>query len=135
MDLSALTGSPTAPTAPAGPTDNKTLGKDAFMKLLVTQLKYQDPMKADDDKEFVAQLAQFSSLEQSQATATNLQNLLSFQQLTQSSALIGRQVQVMDSVSGTSQSGPVQEVRMVDGKPKIGVNDQMYDLAAIQRLL
>jgi flagellar basal-body rod modification protein FlgD len=50
----------------------KTMGKEDFLKLLVTQLRFQDPMAPEDPKDFVAQLAQFSSLEQQLNANTNL---------------------------------------------------------------
>mgnify|MGYP001764861594 CR=1 FL=1 len=56
---------------------NDVLGKDAFLKLLVTQLQNQDPLNPLDDKEFIAQLAQFSSLEQQITMNTNLSSILS----------------------------------------------------------
>ena len=57
-----------------------TLDKQAFLMLLVTQFKYQDPLNPMEDKEFVAQLAQFSALEQSMAMNENLTSLLEVQQ-------------------------------------------------------
>lgn len=53
-------------------TRNDALGKDAFLKLLVTQLQHQDPLNPLDDKEFIAQLAQFSSLEQMSNIASGI---------------------------------------------------------------
>jgi len=54
---------------------SQTMNKDDFLKLLVTQLQYQDPLSPEDPKDFVAQLAQFSSLEQQINSNSNLENL------------------------------------------------------------
>jgi len=53
-----------------------SLGKDAFLKLLVTQLQHQDPTKPQDESEFIAQLAQFSSLEQLTEIADGVERLV-----------------------------------------------------------
>lgn len=62
-----------------GAAGSDTMDKDAFLMLLVTQFKYQDPLNPMEDKEFVAQLAQFTALEQSMQTNTNLQSLIDIQ--------------------------------------------------------
>ena len=63
--------------------DNGSLGKDAFLQILITQLQNQDPTSPMDDREFIAQMAQFSSLEQMQNMTKAMENLLSSQQETQ----------------------------------------------------
>ncbi len=77
----------------------QNMGKEDFLNLLVTQLRYQDPMSPEDPKDFVAQLAQFSSLEQQINANQNLQemgdlfqSLKESQNMTQGVALLGKTV-------------------------------------------
>lgn len=69
IDITGVTAA--GQTSAAGRTVKPTLGKEEFLKLLITQLRFQDPMKPMEDREFVAQLAQFSSLEQMQNVSRN----------------------------------------------------------------
>jgi len=75
----------------------KSLGKDDFLKLFVTQLRAQDPLKPMDSSQFTSQLAQFSSLEQLTNLNTGLQSMLAYQtsmQNTMAVNLIGQKVKV-----------------------------------------
>jgi len=63
MNVNGVATTTTTDTTPAL-TRGDSMGRDAFLKLLVTQLQHQDPTKPQEDGEFIAQLAQFSSLEQ-----------------------------------------------------------------------
>jgi flagellar basal-body rod modification protein FlgD len=74
------TATPTSGGATTPATSNNTLGKDAFLNLLVTQLKNQDPTAPMDDTQFVAQLATFSSLEQLTSMNQSLTSILSLMQ-------------------------------------------------------
>lgn len=67
-------------TAVSSSTGGSDLGKEEFLQLLVTQFQYQDPLNPMEDKEFIAQLAQFSSLEQNMQMNENLESLLTLQQ-------------------------------------------------------
>lgn len=93
-----------------------TLGKQEFLNLLVTQLRYQDPLKPMEDKEFVAQLAQFSALEQ-------MQNLNQSLELIKAQSLIGRYV-VATNPSETSKTveGKVDSIRVDGSKIYLKVN-------------
>ena len=71
---SAAAGNDQAPTKRAG----NSLGQDAFLRLLTTQLEHQDPMQPKEDGEFLAQLAQFSSLEKLSEISTSIQDLAKY---------------------------------------------------------
>jgi flagellar basal-body rod modification protein FlgD len=87
---------------------NKSLGKEAFLKLLVAQLKHQDPLKPQDDSAFVAELAQFSSLEQTMGINDRL-DLLSAQsqglQNSQVTSLVGKLATVRGSLITSEGKG------------------------------
>ncbi|MET3728734.1 flagellar basal-body rod modification protein FlgD [Fictibacillus halophilus] len=76
-------------------TGSNILGKDDFLKILITQLQNQDPTSPMQDREFIAQMASFSSLEQMTNMNQTMQQFLSFQtesSLLQQSQMIGKQV-------------------------------------------
>lgn len=87
------------------------LGKDDFLKLLVTQMRYQDPLKPMEDKEFIAQLAQFSSLEQ-------MMNVGQTTSLNWGVSLLGKQVSATD-MYGYPVLGIAESIRLVDGTPLV----------------
>jgi len=72
----------------------QSLGMQDFLKILLTQLTHQDPLKPMDNQEFMAQMAQFASLEQSRQLGDKVDRLLGLQAATQSVGLIGRTVEV-----------------------------------------
>jgi len=95
------------------------LGKSDFLNLLVTQLRYQDPLEPMDDKEFIAQLAQFSALEQMQNLNASFSSAKAF-------SLIGKKITAnTDSPNGTSfVEGIVSSVKMSQGKVFLVVNGE-----------
>ena len=96
------------------------IGIEDFLRILTTQLNYQDPLKPMDNTEFVAQLAQFTSLQENQQTNDKLDNLLNIQSATQSVGLIGRTVDV--TASGSTQTGTVAGLDFSSGTPQLTIN-------------
>ena len=95
------------------------LGMDDFLKILLTQLTYQDPLKPMDNQEFMAQMAQFTSLEQTQQLNSKLDALLSTQAALQSVGLLGRTVDVATE-TGTV-TGTVASLSLAGDSPSISV--------------
>ena len=87
-----------------------TVDYQSFLRLLVTQMKNQDPTKPMDSTDYVAQLATFSQVEQSVQTNTKLDQLLQFSILTQATSIIGRTATSADG----EVSGKVVEARITD---------------------
>ena len=111
-------------------TGNDELGRDAFLKLLTTQIQMQDPLSPLSGHEFIAQLAQFSTVEQLESSNLQLTILQRAEAITQSLALIGRQIATRDE----SVSGLVEAVIFTDGQPKLVVGGEQIDPGDVIRV-
>ena len=100
-------------------TQQSVLGQQDLFDILLTQLTYQDPLKPLDNQQFIAQLAQFSSLEQSRQANDNMTSLLTMQTANQSISLLGSVVQVQTDNGG--QVGTVTTITFNQGIPEITV--------------
>ncbi len=114
------------------------LGKDSFMELLVTQLKNQNPLEPAKNEEMLAQLAQFSSLEEMQDLNDNIVGLAVLQQsnalmdqLTNSSALIGKSVKYVDGVTTSEHWGTVTSIKIKDGIAVLQIDGKDVPLTSV----
>jgi len=96
-----------------------SVGLDEFLNIFLTQLNYQDPLEPVDNREFLAQLAQFSSVELANRTNDNTEALLDVSNLSQSIGLLGRTVNVQ--LETGSSSGEVVAMSLVQGQPRLSV--------------
>ncbi|QXT34454.1 flagellar hook capping protein [Sphingomonas sanguinis] len=95
------------------------LGFDALLKIILTQLTYQDPLKPMDNFQFVSQLAQFSQVQQGQATNDRLQALVSAQAANQATGLLGRRVDI--PAGSATLSGTVTAIALSGGTPTLTI--------------
>ncbi len=108
-------------------TGPRQLGKDDFLRLLVTQLRHQDPLQPVNDREFIAQLAQFSALEQMYNVSHAVLELARRQEAAAAFGLVGRRVRVQ-AQDGAVVEGVVSAVRRQDGAFVLVVGDRTYTL-------
>jgi len=105
-------------------TQNQNLGKEDFLKILLTQLSHQDPTAPMEDKEFIAQMAQFSSLEQMTNMAADFSKMARLFKVSEATGALGKTVD-LNLDDGTVQ-GVVQAVTR-DDSPQILVGGKYYD--------
>jgi flagellar basal-body rod modification protein FlgD len=110
-----------APTPRTGDTAQAAFGLEfqSLLRIILTQLTYQDPLKPLDNTEFVSQLAQFSQLQQTQSLNDQIGNLLAAQSATQATALLGKTIDV--TAGASTISGTVQSVSFTTGQPTVTI--------------
>lgn len=114
----------------AGPENNTTIDKDAFLKLLVAQLKYQDPLNPSSSEEFISTTAQFTTVEQLTKLTEQGESQAANSAMTTASALVGREVTVIDEL-GMRVTATVDRAQLVSGRVQLQTDRGMLGLDQI----
>jgi flagellar basal-body rod modification protein FlgD len=129
-DPTPITGTTNAAT---GQSDPQAVGKDMFLKLLVAQLKYQNPMEPVDSSQFMAQTAQFTMVEKLQAMAAQTDALVAGEAAQRAAGLLGRQVTYTDS-TGVPQSGVVTGTKFGTDGPVLMIGQTEVQLDDVREV-
>ncbi len=131
------TGTSSTSSALSGAISSSSLGENSFLQLLVTQMQHQDPTKPQSNSQFIAQLAQFTSLEQmtnvsnsSAQMVTELNNLTSSTQLNSAFLLLGNTV-TLRAADGSNVTGPVSSVNANGSTTTVTVNGTDYPVSSV----
>lgn len=108
-----------SPTSDANVPRNASIGQEDFMRILLTQLRFQDPLKPVDNQQFVAQLAQFSALEINRQQSEKIDTLLEINASGQAIGLLGQKVEV-SGIAGAGV-GEVIAVSFATGEARLSV--------------
>jgi flagellar basal-body rod modification protein FlgD len=107
---------------------SQSLGKDDFLKLLITQLSNQDPTNPVEDTQFIAQMAQFSSLEQMANMNQQFTKMTAMLNSSEAMSVLGKTVEL--NVGDTTTTGVVEGITRGEN-PQIKVNGAFYDMERI----
>jgi flagellar basal-body rod modification protein FlgD len=128
---SSIDGARTASPGQASRSDSTgLLGQDAFLKLLVAEMQHQDPMQPTDSAQMMAQLAQFSSVEQLNKVASSITSMQSSQTFSGAVALLGKSVTYTKD-DGSTATGTVGAVTANGGSPVLQVGSDSVSLANV----
>lgn len=127
-----MLGSTTQPaTTSTADSTTSQMDKDLFLKLMVAQLRNQDPMNPQDSAEFLAQTAQFTSLEKLDAVATQSSQALAAQMAFGASTLAGRSVTYVGEDGETESQGTVESVRFTATGPLLTIGGVEVPIANV----
>ena len=122
---------PIAPSASMSAADSLgALGPDAFLKLLVAQLKYQNPMEPSDGTQLLQQTAQFTQVETLQSLADSQEQLMSVTQFSLAVGLSGKQVSAYDT-GGNEVTGEVSSIRFASTGPELQIGQTWVPLSNV----
>lgn len=111
----------------------QVLGQDDFLRLLAVQFQAQDPMKPMEDTAFIAQMAQFSALEQSSNMAASLEVIRGYQLGATANSYLGHRV-TFDTGDGESFTGDVDAIDLSGSAPRLRVGERSFSLSAVLRV-
>ena len=125
----------TTPASVTAPTTSATqeMGKDTFLKLLVAQMKYQNPMSPTDGTQFLAQTAQFSMVEKLEQLATQSTAVLNAQQAATATGMLGRSI-VATGKDGKDITGIVTGMRITADGPVLKIGDAEYAYSTVKEV-
>jgi flagellar basal-body rod modification protein FlgD len=128
----ATSGMWTGNTSETGTVGKAELGKDAFLNLLVAQLKYQDPSSPTDSSQFMQQTATFTMVEKLEELAKAQTSMVNAQNLASATSLVGREISWTEGTA--TKTGVVTAVQMNNGTAQLSVGDLTVDLAAVTKV-
>lgn len=132
--IDAITSSAQTAGSAGSATANSVNGldKDAFMKLLVAQLRYQDPMNPANGQEYLAQAAQFAQVERLEMIARSQAESIAYQQILLSSSLVGREIKATQG--DETVEGVVSGVKFDAGNPMLVIGDRQVPVGAVEEV-
>jgi flagellar basal-body rod modification protein FlgD len=130
----ATTTAATTSSTTSTSTDNTQLSSEAFLQLLVAQLKYQDPSKPVDTSQFMNETATLTQVQTMESNAKTMTELLQAQQSQTASSMVGRTVKYLDS-AGATQTGVVSAATISSTPPTLRIGTDDIDLSNIQQVI
>lgn len=115
-------------------TPQDSLGKQEFLRILTLQLRNQDPMNPMQDRDFITQMAQLSTLEATNGLSGQVQAMVAVQQQTQALQMVGRDVEYT-SESGATVSGKVAGVRVDSLPPLLVIGEKEVPVTAVTKVI